>query len=171
MSLQHLGKHDKNGYLVQPDSSKDGRTKQAFKDECDISKIMSRAQRSGTISHIAKYEGVYGDFAGYDFHTEINKLTKGREIFDALPGEIRREFGQNLQAFFDYVNATDNVGDLLKKLPQLAAPGQQLIKTSPPTADQETALKGATEPVPPVAEKLPDPPAESQPKAEKVQST
>ncbi len=146
MSLQTMGNHDKDGRLVQPQSYPDGRTKQSFKDECNIEKIMARAEKAGTISHLEKFQGIYGDFSDYDFHEQTAKLTRGREIFDELPAEIRKEFGQSPAAFFAYVNDPENQEDLLKKLPALAAPGRQLLKTSPDTADEKAALDAASEP-------------------------
>ncbi len=125
----------------------DGRTKQCFKDECNIDKIMARFNQTGTMSHLAKYEGVYADFSDFDFHEQTNRLTRGREIFDELPAELRREFGQSPAAFFAYVNDPANADDLAKKLPALAKPGQQLPPVASPTADNEAALAAASEPV------------------------
>lgn len=133
--------------LVPPMKYKDGRTKQSFKDDTDINKIMARFEKTGTISHLAKFEGVYADFSDFDFHEQTNKLTQGREIFDALPAEIRKEFGQSPAAFFAYVNDPKNVDELRKKLPALAAPGQQLPRTAGPDANLEAADAAASEPV------------------------
>ncbi len=134
-----------NGPLKQTKKYKDGRTKQSFRDECDINLIMARAARGGTISHLAKYEGVYADFSDYDFFEQTQMLTRGREVFDDLPAEIRREFGQSPQAFFDYVNNPVNKDELLKRLPGLAAAGTQLPQKAGPDADQETAQAVASE--------------------------
>ncbi len=120
----------------------DGRTKQCHKDTCDINKIMARFDRTRTISHVAKYEGVYADFSDFDFHEQTNKLTRGREIFDDLPAEIRQEFGQSPAKFFKYVNDPANVDEIPTKLKGLAMPGRQL-----PSADQEAAIAAASEPV------------------------
>ncbi len=133
----------------------DGRTKQCFKDECNIDKIMARFNVSGTISHLAKFEGVYADYSDFDFQTQTQRLTRGREIFDELPAELRREFGQSPEAFFAYVNNPANAGDLAKKLPALAAPGQQLPPVSSPTADNEAAIAAASEPASVVKEPTP----------------
>ncbi len=127
----------------------DGRTKQCHKDECDINKIMTRFEVTGTISHLEKYEGVYGDFSNFDFHEQTTMLTKGREVFDALPAELRREFGQSPAAFFDYVNDPANADKLREKLPDLAKAGQQL---NPKLA--------ATEPTEPVEPKTDPEPVE-----------
>ncbi len=117
----------------------DGRTKQSFEAETNIQKIMARADRTGTISHLEKFEGVYADFSDFDFHTQNTMLSKGREIFDELPAELRQEFGQSPANFFAYVNDPANVDELRKKLPALAAPGRQIIKTSAPVADEKEA--------------------------------
>ena len=136
-----------NGPRKQIKKYLDGRTKQAFANECDINLIMQRAAQGGTISHLQKFEGVYADFSDFDFHEHTTKLTRGREVFDDLPAEIRREFGQSPQAFFAYVNDPANKDDLAKKLPGLAKPGTQLIQTSGPDADTQAALDAASEPV------------------------
>ncbi len=124
----------------------DGRTKQSFRDECDINAIMDRAAQGGTITHLAKWEGIYADFSEYDFQDHNQKLTKGREIFDDLPAEIRREFGQSPQAFFDYVNDPKNIDILAEKLPGLAKPGTQLKKGASADADADAAQAAADKP-------------------------
>ncbi len=134
-----------NGPRQQVKRYTDGRTKQSFKDECDINLIMKRAALGGTISHLSQYEGQYADFSDFDFFEQTRMLTRGREVFDALPAEIRREFGQSPAAFFEYVNDPKNINELANKLPGLAKPGDQLLRTSPPTADEEAASAAASE--------------------------
>ncbi len=136
-----------NGPLEQVQEYTDGRTKQSYKDECDIQKIMARAEKAGTISHLTKFGGVYSDFSDFDFQEQTQMLTRGREIFDELPGELRQEFGQSPAKFFEYVNDPANVDELRKKLPGLAAPGRQMVSTRPATADEQAVLDGASEPV------------------------
>ncbi len=145
MSMQHYGKHHADGRLKQP-TYKDGRTKQSFKDETDINKLLHRAQKAGTLSHLQKYEGTYGDFAEFDFFEANLQLTKGREVFDALPSEIRTEFHQSPAEFFNYVNDPANADELRKKLPGLAQPGRQNIDMSGKTPPDEpkTASEGET---------------------------
>ncbi len=126
----------------------DGRTKQCHKDECDIQKIMARFDRTGTISHLAKFEGVYADFSDFDFHKQTTDLARGETIFNELPAEIRREFGQSPQEFFDFVNDPENAGKLREKLPALAAPGTQLPKVTAPSADEEAAAAAEETPTP-----------------------
>jgi len=160
MSIQSIGKHDKNGRLIQPKYT-DGRTKQAFKDETDINKILHRAQKAGTLNHLQRFQGVYGD-SDFDFLEATIQLTKGREIFDALPSELRREFNQSPAAFFDYVNDPANKDELLEKLPMLAMPGRQNIDVSGKTApvDPTTPVEGVKPIVEPPPEDAPTQPTE-----------
>lgn len=120
----------------------DGRTKQCFKNECDIDKIMARFRQSGTISHLAKYEGTYSDFSDFDFHEQSNMLARGEQMFADLPAEIRREFDQSPAAFFKYVNDPKNQKDLHVKLPGLAKAGDQL-PAELASADLESKLEAA----------------------------
>ncbi len=108
---------------------------------------MARFEVTGTISHVNKYEGMYADFSDFDFVEQTRRLTVGREVFDALPAEVRNEFGQSPAKFFDFVNDPANKDDLLEKLPALAKPGTQLPRVPSPTADHEAATAAASEPV------------------------
>ncbi len=159
MSMQSLGFHDKKGRLVQPEY-RDGRTKQSFKDETDIVKILARAQKAGTLSHLEKHEATYGDFADFDFFESKIMLARGAEVFAALPSELRSEFNQSAEQFFAYVNDPANKDELAKKLPMLAEPGRQNIDLSGKTApDVKTAAPAAEKPteevIPPKVAKTP----------------
>ncbi len=164
------------GEAVPHPTYEDGRTKQSFKDETDINKILARAQKTGTISHLAKYEGQYADFSDFDFFESQIKLAQGREIFDALPSEIRNEFRNSQADFFAYVNDPANKDRLKKLLPALAAPGRQNIDVtgkSPPDdppapADDPpapTATATVADTTPPPAAPTPPPAAPADPPA------
>lgn len=118
-------------------------TKQAFKDATDINRLLSRAQKAGTLSHLERFQGNYADFSDFDFHEAQNTLAEARTIFDALPSEIKKEFGHDPAAFFEYANDPANVADLEKKLPALAAPGRQHINPRR-TADTEAIAESVS---------------------------
>jgi len=161
MSIQTIGNHDKDGRLIQPTYT-DGRTKQSFKDETDINKILHRAQKAGTLSHLQRFEGRYGDFADFDFFEATLQLTKGREVFDALPSELRNEFNQSPAQFFAYVNDPANIDELSKKLPALAEPGRQNIDMSGRTPPDDPIAAPVAATPPPVV----SPPAATEPPVE-----
>lgn len=121
------------------DYSKDGRTKQSFKDETDINKLLVKAAKGGSISHLAKHGAVYGDFSDInDLMTAFSRLEKGKEIFEQLPGELKREFNQSPQEFFNFVNNPENVDRLPELLPQLAEQGNQRVPAVVRTAANQT---------------------------------
>ena len=126
----------------------DGRTKQSFADETDINKILKRAQKSGTISHLNQYEPRYGDFSHFDFGEAQLKLAQGREIFDALPVELRSEFSNRPGDFFDYVNNPENKDRLGELLPALAEPGRQNVSVKTDNADEAAAQAKKDAPLP-----------------------
>lgn len=136
--------------LVPEKDYSDGRTKQSFKDETNINRLLARAQKAGALSHLEKYEPVYGDFADFDFFEAQRMIVRGREAFDELPAEVRKEFHNSPQAFYEFVNDPANKDDLAKKLPALAAPGRQNIDVSGRSEPVETVEKhtptGASEP-------------------------
>lgn len=109
----------KNGKLKY----NDGRTKQSFKDQTDIHKILAKAQRTGTVSHINTYGEQYGEFADFDFLQAQLQIAKGREIFEALPSEVRTEFANEPANFFAFANDEKNTEKLSNLLPQIAEPG------------------------------------------------
>ncbi len=175
MSMQ-INRQKGESRLLQTTDYSDGRTKQSFKNETDINKILQRAQKTGTISHLNQNKGRYADFSDYDFQENLIKLTAGRELFDSLPSEIRNEFQQNPDAFFKYVNDPENKDRLGELLPDLAAPGKQnldvrnVIPADEVTAKLKADIVSDTEvsnseiaPLPAHKEPLATPPAEKPP--------
>lgn len=121
----------------------DGRTKQAFKDQCDVNKLLQKAQRTGSLSHLQKWSGFYGEFAEYDYLDHQIKLARGAEIFNELPANVKKEFNNNPGAFFDFVNNPDNADRLNDLLPELAKPGRQF----PDVTGKKAETPGPAQPV------------------------
>lgn len=124
-----------------------GRTKQSFKDSVDINKIMDRARKTGTISHVGKYGAEYGDFSDIpDLLTAETRLIRAKQIFDDAPAEVRREFDNDVGAFFEYVNDPANADDVQEKLVNVARRGDQMpvvrsgaARAAEPVSAPETA--------------------------------
>ena len=104
---------------------KDAKTKQGFKDQCDINKILKKAEIQGGLSHVEKYpEAVYGEFDGtMDLLTARSRLDKANAIFQELPAEVRGEFGHDALKFVAFANQPENVGKLAELIPAIAEPG------------------------------------------------
>lgn len=102
----------------------DGLTKQAFKDSCDINKILKKAQKTGSIAHLQKYpELVYGEFDGVDLLGAYRRINRAQEIFDELPSEVRKEFDQDAFKFVAFASDPQNNDKLARILPAIAEPG------------------------------------------------
>lgn len=111
--------------LIEPIEYTDGRTKQAFKDQCDINKMLAKAQQAGSISHLLKYpEAVYGEFDGeFSLLDAQERISRANEIFADLPSEVRNEFNNNPLAFVQFAGDPANNDKLDKLLPAIAEPG------------------------------------------------
>ncbi len=97
---------------VQLSFDKQGRTKQAFKKECDINQIMAKYQKTGAITHFAKNSPSYGDVTSQDFQESMEIITKAQQLFDDLPSSIRDKFGGSPGAFLDFVQNPDNLEEM-----------------------------------------------------------
>ena len=137
---------------------KDGMTKQSFKDQTDINKILKKAQRQGSISHLVKHGAQYGDFSDMPTLLEAeNRLRRGREIFDELPSEVRKEFDNNAGKFFTYVNDPANSDRLRELLPAIAEPGRQIPAVRRSASTEANPAVASAEPAesPPAAPETP----------------
>ncbi len=160
-----------HGKPYTPEYEKPGRTKQSFKESCDVNKILKKAQKTGTISHLNKHQATYGDLSGFDFTEAQMQLAKAGEIFDDLPSEIRREFDNSPAKFFEFANDVENVEKLGELLPAIAEPGNFFpspTKTAATEAARNAVTGESTKDVQPTEKpvKTADKPAESLKKAE-----
>lgn len=87
------------------------RTKQSFKKECDINEIMAKYQRSGILTHLAKYSGEYGDHTVTDLMDAMNTLREATEMYEALPSSVRKRFADPA-AFLEFCENEENLGKL-----------------------------------------------------------
>lgn len=85
-----------------------GRTKQSFKDECDINKIMARFVRTGVLDFVSKYSPQYGDVTGADFAEAMNIVAQSRSMFAALPASIRSRFDNSPEKFLSFMEDPAN---------------------------------------------------------------
>lgn len=66
------------------------RTKQSFKDDCDINLIVKRHAQRGMWDHLAPHTPTYGDFTGAtDLQDAIFKVDEANRDFMTLPAALR----------------------------------------------------------------------------------
>lgn len=121
-------------------------TKQTFKDQCDINRVLDRAKTGAGLSHLANYGGLYGDFSNWDERTYEDmqsEMARGVSIFNDLPAELRQEFDNNPGKFFGFVNDPANQERLEEIFPVLAQPGLQFPDVLGTIANTVTAAVAA----------------------------
>ena len=130
--------------------------KQSFKDQCDINRILDKAVRTGTLSHIARHEGFYSnELADFDYEAAQIQIAEANSVFYDLPAEIRAEFSNDPGAFRQFVVQNDEK-TIREKLPALAEPGRQFPDviggsvtppaSTPPPAPSSEAVSSEEQP-------------------------
>lgn len=98
--------------LVTPEPS---RTKQSFRDECDINNVMKKFERTGILPEMIKQNPQYGDFSDVEsFQEAQNIVIHANEQFMALDAHIRKRFDNNPAKFLEFVSYPENLDEMVK---------------------------------------------------------
>lgn len=103
---------------VQKSFGKPSRTKQSFKDECDINLIMKRFKNVMGAEYLNRYQGYlsgeFGDFSNVmDYRSAIDQIEQARGVFGALPAKVRARFENDPAQFLDFVQNPANANELV----------------------------------------------------------
>lgn len=121
-----------------------GRTKQSFRDECDINTIMARYQATGELPNINQVAPEYLDATGFDYQEHQNFIAGANSMFHALPSGIRARFGNSPAEFLDFCSHEKNRPELtemglLRPIAEPLIPTPTLTPSTAPTASKEAA--------------------------------
>lgn len=105
------GKYRRNP--VQYSSNKPSLTRQEFKEDSDINRIIKTFAKTGMVEHQSQYNGQYGEFAAIDYHEALNTVIEANEMFDTVPSAIRKRFENNPQAFLEFVTDDKNRDEMV----------------------------------------------------------
>jgi len=86
-----------------------GRTKQSFKDECDINRIMARFAKTGVFEHLSQRAPTFGDVADIDFQGCMDVVAEARERFAMLPSDLRDRFANDPARLLAFVQDPKNL--------------------------------------------------------------
>jgi len=113
-----------------------GRTKQSFKDECDVNRIMARYLSTGELPNLNNVEPQYLDCTAFDYQQHQNFIAGAMSLFHELPSAIRSRFQNSPAEFLDFCSQEKN-------RPELAEMGLLRPNTEPlipaPTLTPSTA--------------------------------
>jgi phage internal scaffolding protein len=85
-----------------------GKTEQSHKQEVDINQIIKK-HGMDMIAKTAKVQQLqYDDNPNNDFQETMDMIVKARESFESLPSLVRKEFGNDVARFMDFVRNPDN---------------------------------------------------------------
>lgn len=121
-------------------------TKQSFRDECDINKIMSKFQKTGAITHLQNNKSQYGFATSLDFTESMNIVAKAQTMFNELPSSIRSKFKNDPAAFLGFVQDESNADELVEMGLANAPP---FVPDKEPDTDSQAPSDPAPNPPPP----------------------
>lgn len=83
------------------------RTRQSFKDECDINSIMERFNKTGLINHYNKYQAQYKETTPQTFTNAQFVIANAKSMFEELPAKARAHFHNNPTEFLEFANSIE----------------------------------------------------------------
>jgi len=92
---------------------KEDRTQQQFREDADLN-VMIRRFGIGVVA-AAPVSAAFGDFSTVvDFHSAMDAVARAREEFNALPAELREEFGNDPGALLDFMSDASNYDEAVE---------------------------------------------------------
>lgn len=89
-------------------------TKQSFKDECDVNRIVSKFHRTGLIDFVNSNQPRYGDVTPIDYQEALNTVATAQEMFVQLPASLRKRFGNSPEELLAFVQNPENDAEAIK---------------------------------------------------------
>lgn len=90
------------------------RTKQSFKDECDINNIVRKPNLPELIEQ-GKLIAQYGDFSeAPDYHEAQNIVARAHNQFSLLPSKVRERFNNDPAKFLDFANDPRSAPEMIR---------------------------------------------------------
>ncbi|WNK13539.1 MAG: internal scaffolding protein [Microvirus sp.] len=85
-----------------------GRTKQEFKDDCDINTLMAKYLRTGQMDHVNQMLPQFHDVSDIDFQAAQNLIADAATLFEGIPSAIRNRFDNDPGKLLDWVHNPAN---------------------------------------------------------------
>lgn len=80
------------------------KTKQEFREEADVNRILSKFRRTRLLDYVTKHEPFYADLPdALDFETAQNVIASGRNAFEEMPAGLRKRFNNSPARFLSFM--------------------------------------------------------------------
>jgi phage internal scaffolding protein len=117
------------------------KTRQSFKDECDINHLMAKfGHKYNAIPHeiLNAKNGRYGDFSdAIDYRSALDAIIASEEQFDALPSHLRARFNHDPANLIDFMNNESNKNEAIE-LGLIAKPISSTANNEPAPAAEKS---------------------------------
>lgn len=91
------------------------RTKQEFRDECDINNVVAQHVLTGQFTHVAAAMPSYGDFSNVeDYQTAANQILQADLAFAQLPAKVRKRMQNSPEVFLEFMADADNQAEAIE---------------------------------------------------------
>jgi len=113
-----------DGVVVQPQlmCESPSLTKQSFRDECDVNRIMQRYAATGVLEHVREAAPQFVDVADAgSFQEAMTTVSEAESLFSQLPAATRAAFKNDCVTFLDAFSS-DSGRELLLEHGLLEAP-------------------------------------------------
>lgn len=131
---------------VSVDCSKGGRTRQEFKAECDVNRIVASFTKTGVLP-FGGLQGLFADVSEVgDYREHLEAVQAAESLFMGLPAAVRQKFDNDPGSFVEFAGNPANAEELAKLLPEKKKPTSGIpaeVQQEAPKAasDSETAEK------------------------------
>lgn len=115
-----------------------GRTKQSFKDDADINRIMVKFKRTGVLDWAKTVEPRFLDTTGADFQAAMEVVAMGKTAFAGLPAHVRNRFKNDPVEFLNFCEDPKNraEGAEMGLWPKEATPPKGEAPEAPPAGPE-----------------------------------
>lgn len=116
--------------VCEPGSS---RTKQSFKDQVNINKIIKKHRRTGMLEHVNRKAPFYGDVSNLVGYAEaLIKVKEAEELFNNMSADIRERFNNNPQEMVTFLEDKNNLKEAIELGMVLKQPEPEPVEAPAP---------------------------------------
>jgi len=90
------------------------KTKQSFKEECDINNILKLYKKTGILPDLIKANPQYGDFSNpVDYQEALNTISHAADQFSNLSAAVRKRFDNDPRIFLEFATNPKNKEEMI----------------------------------------------------------
>lgn len=113
MSIKIKSKYEKSKKVVLDNLGELSRTKQSFKDEVNINKIIEKYNKTGQFPQLLNSNPKYGDFStALSYQESLNTIMLANEQFNALSSKVRKKFNNDPVELLKFVSDAKNLEEM-----------------------------------------------------------